>query len=75
MAALEAHRAHLAEQGRLAVARHRQAEGWVAEAFRERYGKRGLARLAELGLDASLPAGGQPFERLAELSARLEKAR
>lgn len=74
MAALDEHRAHLGVDGRLAVSRHRQAEGWIAEALRERYGKRGLVRLAGLGLDAALPAGGQPFQRLAELSAALEKA-
>lgn len=72
--ALDAHRAHLAAEGRLAVLRHRQAEGWIEEALRERYGRRGLARLAGLGLDTALPAGGQPFQRLAELSAALEKA-
>jgi LAO/AO transport system kinase len=75
MAALEAHRAHLAEEGRLAIARHRQSEGWVREALRDRYGTRGLERLAALGLDASLPAGGQPFERLRVLSTALEKPR
>jgi LAO/AO transport system kinase len=75
MAALEAHRAHLAQEGRLAIARHCQSEGWVREALRERYGTRGLARLAALGLDAALPAGGQPFERLRELSTLLEKPR
>ncbi|WIM12743.1 ATP/GTP-binding protein [Enhydrobacter sp.] len=75
MAALEAHRAHLAQEGRLAIARHRQSEGWVREALRERYGTRGLARLAALGLDAALPAGGQPFERLRELSSLLERPR
>ena len=75
MAALEAHRAHLAEEGRLAIARHRQSEGWVREALRDRYGTRGLERLAALGLDASLPAGGQPFERLRVLSNALERPR
>jgi LAO/AO transport system kinase len=75
MAALDAHRAHLSQAGRLAVARHRQSEGWVREALRERYGTRGLARLAILGLDAALPAGGQPFERLRELSNALERPR
>jgi LAO/AO transport system kinase len=75
MTALEAHRAHLAEQGRLVVERHRQAEGWIAEALRERYGRQGLAQLSALGLDAALPAGGQPFERLRELTTALEKAR
>ncbi len=75
MAALEAHRGHLDQQGRLAVARHRQSEGWLHEALRERFGRRGLARLQALGLDASLSAGVQPFERLRQLTAALEKAR
>jgi LAO/AO transport system kinase len=75
MGALETHRAHLAEDGRLAVARHRQSVGWVHEALRERFGSRGLARLAALGLDAALPAGVQPFERLRALTIALETPR
>jgi len=75
MAALEAHHAHLGQEGRMVVARHRQSEGWLREALRERFGTRGLARLAALGLDASLSAGAQPFERLRQLTAALETAR
>ncbi len=75
MAALEAHRGHLDQEGRLIVARHRQSEGWLHEALRERFGTRGLARLSALGLDASLSAGAQPFERLRKLTAALETAR
>ncbi|MBS0522901.1 MAG: ATP/GTP-binding protein [Proteobacteria bacterium] len=75
MAGLEAHRFHLEQEGRLVVARHRQGEGWLREALRERFGTRGLARLRSLGLDASLPAGAQPFERLCQLTAALENAR
>ena len=75
MAALEAHRGHLDQDGRLVVARHRQSEGWLHEVLRERFGTRGLARLRALGLDASLSAGTQPFERLRQLTAALEKAR
>jgi LAO/AO transport system kinase len=75
MAALEAHRAHLAEGGRLAIARHRQSEGWLHEALRERFGRRGLARLGALGLDASLTPGAQPFERLRALTTVLESPR
>ncbi len=84
LAALDAHRAHLADEGRLVVLRHRQAAGWIVEAVRERFGKRGLARLQALGLDVPsldvrgldvLGAGGQPFTRLAELSAKLETSR
>ena len=75
MAALEAHRQHLKAEGRLAISRHRQGQGWVHEALRERFGTRGLVKLASLGLDVSLPAGAQPFEHLRRLSDTLEKAR
>jgi LAO/AO transport system kinase len=75
MAALEAHRLHMQAEGRLAISRHRQSESWVREALQERFGARGLARLAPLGLDASLAAGAQPFKRLRELTDMLEKTR
>jgi LAO/AO transport system kinase len=75
MAALDSHRKHLAQDGRLAVARHRQSEGWLREALRERFGTRGLARLGALGLDASLAPGGQPFARLRDLTDALETPR
>jgi len=75
MATVDAHREHLAQNGRLAVARHRQSEGWLREVMRERFGTRGLARLAALGLDAALAPGAQPFERLRELTAALETPR
>ncbi len=75
LAALEAHRQHLAADGRLTTQRHRQSEGWLVEALRERFGQRGLARLTMLGLDTALPAGAQPFERLRVLSSALEKSR
>lgn len=67
LAALEDHRGHLATDGRLAVARRRQSEGWIAESLRDRFGREGLARLSRLGFDLALPAGGQPFQRLREL--------
>jgi len=75
MATVDAHREHLAQNGRLAVARHRQSEGWLREVMRERFGTRGLARLAALGLDAALAPGAQPFERLRDLTAALETPR
>jgi LAO/AO transport system kinase len=71
--ALEAHREHLSADNRLLIARHRQSEGWVVESLRERFGREGIARLARLGFDLSLPAGAQPFLRLRELGAALEK--
>jgi LAO/AO transport system kinase len=73
--ALEAHRLQLAQDTRILLARHRQGEGWLREALRERFGTRGLARLAALGLDVALPAGAQPFAQLRHLSEALEKNR
>jgi LAO/AO transport system kinase len=74
-AALEAHRSYLAADGRLAVARHRQSEGWIAESLRERFGREGIARLGRLGFDLALPAGGQPFQRLRALGDALGEKR
>jgi LAO/AO transport system kinase len=71
LAALAAHRAHLSADGRLARARHRQSEGWIAESLRERYGRDGIARLGRLGFDLALAPGAQPFQRLRELGAAL----
>jgi LAO/AO transport system kinase len=70
--ALEAHRAHLAAEGRLAMARHRQSEGWIAESLRDRFGRAGLAKLGRLGFDLTLKPAAQPFQRLRELAAVLE---
>jgi len=69
--ALEAHRKYLAADGRLAIARHRQSEGWIVETLRERFGRDGIARLGRLGFDLALAPGGQPFERLRELGSAL----
>ena len=71
-AALDAHREHLAQAGRLRVLRHRQSEVWIAESLRERFGREGLARLHRLGLTSSLDPGMQPFQRLRELAAALK---
>ena len=70
--ALDDHRRHLADSGRLALARHRQSEGWLHESLRDRFGQRGLARLMRLGLETTLPADGQPFERLRALTDALD---
>ena len=73
--ALDAHRRHLAADGRLAIARHRQGEGWIAEALREQFGRNGIARLGRLGFDLALAPGDQPFERLRALGKTLEETR
>lgn len=73
LSALEAHRAHLAADGRLAIARHRQGEGWIAESLRARFGREGIARLGRLGFDLALAPGAQPFQRLHELGAALSE--
>ncbi|MGE5514342.1 MAG: methylmalonyl Co-A mutase-associated GTPase MeaB [Bacteroidota bacterium] len=65
--AIDAHAAFLAENGRQTAARHRQAEAWLEEAVRERWGREGVRRAGDL----SLPAGQSPFSRLAELRDRL----
>ncbi|MGZ5910470.1 MAG: methylmalonyl Co-A mutase-associated GTPase MeaB, partial [Reyranella sp.] len=75
LAVLEAHRAHLAADGRLVLARHRQSEGWVAQSLRDRFGRDGIARLGRLGFDLALAPGVQPFQQLRELGLALEKTR
>jgi LAO/AO transport system kinase len=75
LAALEAHREHLAAEGRLALARHRQSAGWLAQSLRDRFGRDGIARLGRLGFDLSLAPDAQPFQRLRELVAVLETKR
>jgi len=75
LAALEAHRAHLAADGRLMLARHHQSAGWIAQSLRDRFGREGIARLGRLGFDLALAPGVQPFQRLRELGQALEKTR
>ncbi|HLO75799.1 MAG TPA: methylmalonyl Co-A mutase-associated GTPase MeaB [Magnetospirillum sp.] len=68
--AIDRHGAFLADKDRLAQARHRQAEAWLEEAVRERWGREGVRRAGDL----TLPAGRSPFSRLAELRDRLSFA-
>ena len=57
----------LAEDGRLARLRHAQAEDWLADAVRERFGREGLKRTGRL----VLAPGESPFARLAGVLSRL----
>ncbi len=75
MAALEEHRVHMAGQGRLGDARRRQSKRWVLEAFRERFGQRGLQRLQGVAMDGILSSDASPFERLRQLTEILERPR
>jgi len=64
--ALAVRAAFLAEAGRLARQRHRQAGDWLTDAVRERWGREGLKRAGAL----TLPEGEPPFGKLAEIMAR-----
>jgi len=65
--ALAAHAAHLADADRLARSRHAQAQLWVGEAIRERFGREGLRRAGDL----ALTPGSSPFARISRLAVRL----
>jgi LAO/AO transport system kinase len=66
LATLARHWAWLGEEGRLAEARKAQAESWLVEAVRERFGREGLRRAGAITAE-----GGSPFRRLATLAERL----
>ena len=65
--ALDRHAAWLGEHNRLGQARHDQAQDWLVDAVRERFGRDGLRRAGSL----DLPAAAAPFGRLAALIGRL----
>jgi LAO/AO transport system kinase len=71
MSALQARAAWLGAGARLAAARQAQAEAWLRESLRDRFGRVGMARAGRM--DLILPAGRSPFSRLAELSATIER--
>ncbi len=64
---IDAHASHLAQNQRLASTRHTQAEIWLEEAVRERFGREGVRRARDL----TLKSGESPFGRLAELTSHL----
>ena len=67
IAAVESHQAFLRTTGRLVAQRQAQAQGWLAEAVRGRFGREGLKRAGAL----TLAPGESPFRRLAKVSAEL----
>ncbi|MCA1907200.1 MAG: methylmalonyl Co-A mutase-associated GTPase MeaB [Magnetospirillum sp.] len=66
--AIDSHRTFLDQDGRLERERLTQSQQWLVEAVRERWGREGVARAGDLGLSL----GVSPFQRLAELNARLK---
>lgn len=67
LSAFERHRALLVETGRLAAKRAEQADVWLAEGLRERFGSAGAERAAPPD------ATGSPFRRLVALASLLAK--
>lgn len=61
--AIDGHAAFLNGGNRLAATRHAQAQAWLEEAVRERWGREGIRRAGDL----TLPPGLSPFTRLAQL--------
>jgi LAO/AO transport system kinase len=69
VAALDTHNAWLDGEGRRTALRQHQAETWLREAVRDRYGRDGLKRAPDLTLAPTV----SPFARLAELVATLDR--
>ena len=67
VATIDGHADFLARSDRLRRTRHRQAEAWLEDAVRERFGRDGVRRARDL----SLSPGVSPFGRLAELASHL----
>ena len=65
--ALDQHASWLTATGRLSTQRHVQAETWLAEAIRERFGREGIRRAGSL----TLSPGAPPFGQLRAVSQRL----
>lgn len=73
VALLDRRAAWLAEGDRLERARRAQAETWVVEALRARFGRHGLNRARGQGLPLAPPPGVSPFAQVAALAATLER--
>jgi len=65
--AIDRHAAFLDQTGARSKRRQAQAEHWLVEAIRDRFGREGLRRTGPI----SLPPGESPFGRLADLSRAL----
>jgi LAO/AO transport system kinase len=65
--AIADHWRHLGEGGRLAAARQSQAEAWLQETIRERFGREGMRRAGRLALEP----GMSPFRASVAVAQRL----
>ena len=61
--------AWLTDAGRREALRREQAETWLREAVRDRFGRDGLRRAGSL----TLGAGESPFARMADVAAALSR--
>jgi GTPase len=69
VAALAEHREFLASEGRLERKRAAQAQAWLSDAVRERFGREGVKRAGKLDLGA----GESPFRRLVGVARSLAR--
>ncbi len=65
--AIDGHWRWLGQGGRLAARRREQAESWLVQTVRERFGREGLKRAGAL----TLAVGDSPFAKLAEIGWKL----
>jgi LAO/AO transport system kinase len=65
--AIDGHAAALGERSQLEARRNAQATQWLTASVRDLYGREGLKRVGRL----ALKPGESPFERLAEIAAKL----
>jgi LAO/AO transport system kinase len=69
--ALRRRAAWLDEGNRRAALRAQQAEAWLRDSLRERFGREGLRKVEALGLNLTLSGQDTPFARLAEVNRQL----
>jgi len=72
VALLDRRAAWLGEGDRLRRLRQAQAETWVVEAVRARFGRAGLTRVRKLAVPLAPQRGESPFARIAEIAEVLE---
>ncbi len=69
VAALDSHYSWLKAETRLDRRRHKQAQSWLVDSLRERFGREGLKRAG----NPVLQANESPFRKLAEIAGKLSR--